>query len=82
MDNKTPKTKPQRRRSRKVDGTFEGGSQAFEATDVTAALPKEPNEKYSLRKKVDGISNDTSGKYGKKPKVTRPGFGNTTVTLH
>ena len=43
------------------------------------ALPKENS--YAVRQRVNGTSQPTAGKYGKKPKV-RPTFGNVTSTSH
>ena len=77
-NSKTPK--PQRRRARKPDGKFQGdnpatpANEAWEPIPVEAALPK---EKYAPAPKVTGISNNTAGKYGKAPKVSRPGIGKT-----
>ena len=73
--------KPRRRRARKDDGTFRGDNpntpdlnEAWESTDIEAALPKKDN-KYAVKQKV-GPKGD-AGRYGKKNKV-RPTFGNVT----
>lgn len=72
--------KPQRRRAKRSDGTFEGNPQsapdvntAWEPTEVSEALI-DKDVKYSVKPKVEGTSNDTAGKYSRKPKV-RPTFG-------
>ena len=74
--NKNPR--PARRRARKPDGKFQGNdpttpqNEAWEPIEVSPGLPK---EKYAPTAKVTGTSNDTAGKYSKKPKVNRPGIG-------
>ena len=74
--NPTPKP---RKRARKPDGKFQGDNpatpglnEAWEPTDIAPALPK----KSALQgPKVSGITQDSAGKYSKKPKVSRPGIG-------
>ena len=75
---------PKRRRARKPDGSFKGDNpatpglnEAWEPTPIEAALPK---EKYAPAPKVSAPSNGTAGKYGAKPKVTKPGINNITTT--
>ena len=82
MDNNPP---IKRRRARKADGQFKGDNpttpdlnEAWEPTPVDAALPK---KSYAAKAKIAGPSNSTAGKYGKSPKVTRPGLGNVTTTF-
>ena len=74
------------KRARKSDGKFKGDNpatpdvnEAWEPIDVAPALPK---EKYAPAKKVGGISNNTAGKYGKAPKVNRPGIGKAHTTYN
>ena len=76
MENKPA---PKRRRARKPNGTFQGDNpatpelnEAWEPTEVAPALPK---KSYIQAPKVGGLSDSTAGKYGKKPRVTRPGIG-------
>ena len=77
---------PRRKRARKSDGQFKGDNpstpglnEAWEPVDVAPALPK---EKYAPTNKVSGISNNTAGKYGKAPKVSRPGIGKAHTTYN
>ena len=78
MEQETNNNKP-RRRARKPNGTYRGDdpatplNEAWEPTDVDAALPKDV--KYTIKPKVSGTSNPTAGKYAKKEGV-RPTFGN------
>lgn len=68
---------PRRRRARNTDGTFDKGVEPV-------AIEREVSEKtvdYTVRPRVDGTSEPTAGKYGKKGKV-RPTFGNVTTTYH
>ena len=81
--------KPQRKRARKSDGSFKGDSpsspglnQAWEATDIEAALPKKQLPKYTPKEMISGMSTNTAGKYSGKEKVTRPGFGKITTTFY
>ena len=77
MDSNKPA--PKRRRARKPDGKFQGDNpatpelnEAWEPVEVSRALPK----KSALQgPKVSGITSDSAGKYGRKPKVSRPGIG-------
>jgi hypothetical protein len=75
--NKSPEpTQPKtRQRSRKPDGKYEGGSQAWEATEVEAALEKKID--VSIKPKVEGASSN-AGKYKKRHGI-RPTFGNVVV---
>lgn len=77
---------PKRRRARKSNGTFKGDNpntpninEAWEPTELSAALPKEDN-KYAVKQKVTGASGD-AGKYQKKDKI-RPTFGKVTTTFN
>lgn len=73
---------PKRRRARKADGQFKGDNpatpglnEAWEATDIAEALPKENS--YSVKQKVGGTSDSSAGKYSKKDKIRPKGnFGN------
>ena len=76
----TPNNKP-RRRSRKADGKFEGGSEAWQATDITDNIGKK-EIKYGVRQKVEGTSKPTGGKYNRKQNKVRPTFGNVTSISH
>lgn len=75
-----------RRRSRKADGEFKGNTSpsvndAWEATDIAEALPKENS--YAVQQKVTGTSEPTAGKYSKKGKIRPRGtFGNVTTTYN
>lgn len=71
------KAQPKRRRARNTNGTFDKGVEPV-------AIEREVSEKtvdYTVRPRVDGTSEPTAGKYGKKGKV-RPTFGNVTTTYH
>jgi hypothetical protein len=73
-------SKPKRQRTRKDDGKFkgdEGLNEAWVPTDIEEALPKEND--YAVRKLVDGTSQTSSSKYGKREKI-RPTFGKVTTT--
>ena len=79
--------KPQRKRARKPNGSFQGDNpttpglnEAWEPTDV-AGVVKEKEVKYSVQTKITGTSEPTAGKYAKKGKV-RPSFGNITTTFY
>ena len=74
-----------RRRARKPSGEFRGNdpatpdvNEAWEATPIDRAL-SDNSVGYGVRKKVEGTSKPTAGKYGKKDKI-RPTFGNVTST--
>ena len=76
-----------RRRARKPDGSFKGDNpttpglnEAWESTAIERALSTE-EVTYAVKKKVDGSSKPTAGKYAKKGKI-RPTFGNVTSTTH
>ena len=79
---------PKRRRARKADGKFKGDNpstpglnEAWEATDIAEALPKE--NAYAVQQKVSGTSEPTAGKYSKKDKIRPRGtFGNVTTTYN
>ena len=62
-----------RRRSRKVDGTFEGGATAWEATEASPALDKKID--YSIKPKVKAPSTADGGKYTQQAKI-RPSSKN------
>ncbi len=79
MDKPTPK----RQRTRKSDGKFQpdnGVNNAWEPTEIEAALPKQELPKYAPKEKITGVSTNTAGKYGSKSKVTKPGLGKITTT--
>jgi len=86
MDSNSKKPRPARRRARKPDGSFKGDdpstprNEAWEATDIAEGLPGKSID-YSVKQKVQGTSQDTSGKYGKKDKV-RPTFGKVTTVYN
>ena len=72
-----------RQRARKANGKYKGDNpetkglnEAWVPTDIEEALPKEND--YSVRKLVEGTSQASAGKYGKKPS-TRPTFGKVTT---
>ena len=77
----SPKGAKQSPRSlaRQPDGTYRGDNpetplnEAWEATEVETGLEKEV--KYTVKPKVTGTTNETTGKYTKKG-VIRPTFGN------
>ena len=77
------KPQPARRRARNSKGHFVADdpttpvNEAWEPVPTEEALPKKVSNK-----KVTGLSNDTAGKYAKKPQVTKPTFGKVTSTLH
>ena len=71
---------PKRQRARKGDGKFKGDkglNEAWVPTDVEEALPKEND--YAVKKQVEGTSQPSAGKYGKREKI-RPTFGTVTTT--
>jgi hypothetical protein len=73
-------SKPKRLRTRKDDGKFkgdEGLNEAWVPTDIEEALPKEND--YAVKKLVEGTSQPSAGKYGKREKI-RPTFGSVTTT--
>ena len=81
--------KPQRKRARKSDGSYKGDNpntpgvnEAWEPTELEAALPKKQLEKYAPKEMISGMSTNTAGKYADKEKVTRPGFGKITTTFY
>ena len=85
MTNSNPA--PKRRRARKPDGKFQGDNpatpnlnEAWEPAGIEAALPKKKNP-YEVKPKVGGTSQDTAGKYKKKPKV-KPTFGQVHTTYN
>ena len=77
-----------RRRARKPDGKYQGDNpttpglnEAWEATDIAEALPKESS--YAVKQKVEGSSKPSAGKYSKKEKIRPRGtFGNVTTTYN
>lgn len=78
---------PKRRRARKPDGKFKGDNpatpglnEAWEPVGIEEALPKKEN-KYAVKQKVSGTSDDTAGKYSKKSKV-KPTFGQVYTTYN
>jgi hypothetical protein len=71
---------PKRQRARKGDGKFKGDkglNEAWVPTDIEEALPKEND--YAVKKLVEGTSQPSAGKYGKREKI-RPTFGTVTTT--
>lgn len=86
MTNSNKPDPAKRKRARKPDGQFKGDNpstpglnEAWEPTGVEEALPKEIS--YEIKQKVDGISNNSAGKYEKKSKV-RPSKSNVHTTYH
>ena len=83
MDKETKKPRPARRRARNSKGHFKADdpttpvNEAWESVPTDETLPKKVSNK-----KVTGLSNDSAGKYGKKPQVTKPTFGKVTSTFH
>ena len=81
-ENQDPKV-PQRQRARNKEGTYKGGNpelnQAWVATEVEAGLEKKID--YTIKTKIDGPSQSTAGKYGKRDLI-RPTFGNVTTVQH
>ena len=73
---------PKRRRARKSDGSYRADNpatphnEAYESTPIERALSTE-EVTYGVKKKVEGSSKPSAGKYSKKGKV-RPTFGNVT----
>ena len=70
---------PRRSRARQSDGTYRGDNpqtpglnEAWVATEVETGLEKEV--KYTVKPKVTGTTNETTGKYTKKGAI-RPTFG-------
>ena len=74
---------PRRQRARNKEGTYKGGNpelnQAWVATEVEAGLEKTID--YTVKTKIDGPSQPTAGKYGKRNPI-RPTFGNVTTVQH
>ena len=81
METPSNNNNSKRRRSRKADGKYEGGNEAWEATDITDEVGSKEIS-YEVRPKVDGTSNPTAGKYNKKSNKVRPTFGNVTSITH
>ena len=79
---------PKRRRARKPDGKFQGDdpttsrNEAWEPVAIEDSLLAKNQNKYEVRKKVEGTSANTAGKYAKKSKVSKPGVGSTTTTYN
>jgi hypothetical protein len=70
---------PRRSRARQADGTYRGDNpatpelnEAWVSQDIEAGLEKPV--KYTVKHKVNGTSNDTTGKYHKREAI-RPAFG-------
>lgn len=85
--NNQSNSKP-RRRAHKPDGKFQGDNpdtpnlnEAWEPVDISETV-KPKQVKYSVRQKVEGTSNPSSGKYSKKSNKVRPTFGNVTSITH
>ena len=71
---------PKRQRTRKGDGKLKadkGLNEAWVPTDIEEALPKEND--YADKKLVEGTSQPSAGKYGKREMI-RPTFGTVTTT--
>ena len=81
-ENQDPKV-PQRQRARNKAGTYKGGSpelnDAWVPTEVETGLEKKID--YTIKTKVEGPSNPTAGKYGKRTPV-RPTFGKVITIEH
>mgnify|MGYP006239649403 CR=1 FL=1 len=79
--------KPKRRRARKPDGQFRGDNpntpdvnEAWESTEMEAALPKEEN-KYAVKQTVDKPTSAEAGNYKRAEKV-RPRMNKVSTTYH
>ena len=77
---------PKRRRARQGDGSFKADNpatphnEAWESVDLAESVsPKEV--KLTVKQRVDGTSDPTSGKYSKKSKI-RPTFGSVTTVYN
>ena len=77
---------PKRRRARKDDGSFRADNpvtphnEAWESVDLAESVsPKE--FKHTVKQKVGGTSDATTGKYSKKSKI-RPTFGSVTTVYN
>lgn len=77
---------PKRRRARQDNGSFRADNpatphnEAWESVDLAASVsPKEV--KHTVKQKVGGTSDATSGKYSKKSKI-RPTFGSVTTVYN
>ena len=82
MDNKEQKPTP-RKRTRTKKGTFQEGketNQHVEATELENAVGEKEVD-YKVKKKVDGTSKPTAGKYLKKDGI-RPAFGTVRTKLN
>ena len=86
MPEQEKKPQPRRKRARKADGQFKGDNpstpelnEAWEPEEVTEALPKKND--YSVKKKVEGPSGNTAGKYSRKDRV-KPTFGKVYTTYN
>jgi len=78
---------PKRRRARKPDGQYKADNpdtvtnEAWLPVEAVDALVDKPVGKYDVKPRIIGTSDDTAGKYSKKPKV-RPTFGGVTTTFN
>lgn len=83
MTNKPP---TKRRRSRHPDGKYKGNdpttdvNEAWEPVEAEEAVPKKID--HTITTKVDGISNNTAGKYAKKPLIKTPTFGHVSTVKY
>jgi hypothetical protein len=81
----TNSNQPQRRRARKTNGTYQGDNpntsvnEAYEPSEIESGLEKKID--YSIKTKVDSISDASAGKYEKKEKI-RPSFNGISTTYH
>ena len=74
---------PKRKRTRTNKGTFQQGketNQHVEATELETAVGEKEID-YKVKKRIEGTSNPTAGKYQKKDGI-RPTFGNVKTKLN
>ena len=79
----TNKEAPKRKRTRTKKGTFQEGkesNQHLEATELENSVGEKEID-YKVKKKVDGTSNPSAGKYQKRDGV-RPAFGTVRTKLN
>ena len=80
---KDKKPRPARRRARTAKGHYKADDPTTTVNEAWEPVEAEPvAPKKVANDKVTGISNNTAGKYSKKPQVTKPTFGKVTSTFH
>ena len=83
MENNQSKKASSRKRTRKTDGTYQEGkevNQHVEPTELETGVGKKEVD-YKVKKRVEGTSNPTSGKYSKRDGI-RPAFGTVRTKLN